>query len=130
MVLLVNPRPNATTTAFIVGPRIRVRTLNLPASILHAFLRRYRSNIGRRGREMMALYPPENGAQRMCLCVTETVTDTWKNIYIKAGSKPIPLPLAWKSAEDGRSGGWTVCELPNSGTIVRGGFASCQVRSC
>jgi hypothetical protein len=129
MVLLINPRPNATTTAFIVGPLIRTRTLKLPLSILHAFLRRYRLNISKGGQEMMTLYPPENGARRICLCLTEVVTDTWKSIYIRAERKPNPLPVAWKSAVDGQSGSWTVCEIPNSQTIVRGGFASCQVRS-
>ena len=78
---------------------------------------------------MMTLYPPEQGAQQMCLCLTEVVTDAWKSIYVRAECKPNPLPLAWKSAGDGRSGGWIVCEVPNSGTIVRGGFASCQVSS-
>lgn len=127
MVLLINPQPNATTTAFIVGPLIHTRTLNLSPSILHGFLRRYRSNIGKGGQEMMTLYPPENGVRRMCLCITEVVTDAWKSIYIRAEHKPRPLPLAWKSAEDGQSGSWIICEEPNSRTIVRGGFASCQV---
>lgn len=129
MVLLINPRPSTTTMAFIVGPLIRTRTLQLPPSIIHAFLRRNRLNIGKCGREMMTLYPPANGARRMCLCLTEVVTDVWKSVYIRAERKPDPLPLAWKSGVDGLSGSWTVCEVPNSLTIVRGGFASCQVRS-
>ena len=129
MVLLINPQPNATTTAFIVGPLIRTRTLKLPPSILHEFLRRYRLNIGKGGQDSMTLYPPANGARRMCLCLTEVVTDAWKSVYIRAERKPDPLPLAWKSTGDGKSGSWTVCEVPNSLTIVRGGFASCQVSS-
>ena len=115
--------------AFIVGPIIRTRKLT--ATTLH-FARVSQTvplNIRKGGQEMMTLYPPANGARHMCLCLTEVVTDAWKSIYIRAEHKPDPLPLAWKSAEEGQSGSWTVCEVPNSLTIVRGGFASCQVRS-
>lgn len=129
MLLLIHPRPNATTTAFIVGPQILARTLILPDIVLHTFVQRYRFNIGQRAREMMALYPPEKSTLPMCLCLLEVVTEVWKSIYIRTERKPNPLPLAWRPTADGGSGGWTVCEVPNSSTVVRGGFSSCQVRS-
>ena len=129
MAMLIYPRPKSTTSAFIIGPHIRTRTLNIPYMELQKFLQSYITNISICARNTMAVYPTDRRSRLMCLCVTEFVTKTWKSLYIKAEGKPSPLGLSWRQTSDDLTGRWNVYVLPCSSTQVIGGFGNTAVMS-
>ena len=126
-ILFIFPNADKTATALIAGPKIFVRTLNLPGSVLQIWLGMYRSQIGKFARKMMDLFPPDKGSKVLCLSVTELFTETWRTIFIRAERNADPIALAWKLS-DNASGAWINLDVPQSTSVICGGFASYPVR--
>jgi len=126
--LLIHPKPKATITAFVAGPVISSRTIHLPLGILDMFLRKYRQKIGKAARQTMRMYPSGDRSQGLCLCLTESYTETWKLLHVRGDTeKPPPLAMEWNISSDDLAGRWAVLEVPGSGTTISGGVASYKV---
>lgn len=126
---LIFPLPNTTTTAFIAGPEISILSLSIPEHEINAFLKQYRSKIIKSAHKAMETFPPQNSSRIVSLCLTEFITRAWKSIHIQTADNPSPLPMGWKSVQDGGSGRWTVSIVPTAGTTVRGSFGNYHVKS-
>ena len=126
--LLIHPEPNMTIATFAAGPRIFLRSIHLPHSILETFLRKYIGKLGRAAREMMETYPSGDCHRGLCLCLTEFYTETWITLSIFGnGPKPPPLTLEWTVSLDDPVGRWNVLEIPRSGTNVISSSGSYRV---
>ena len=127
-ILLICPKPDATTTAFVAGPKIFVRTLHLPESTLRAWLNTYQSKIGKFARKMIDTFPPDGGVALICLSLRELFTETWRTAFIRADKEATPVALGWRASEE-VPGAWLNLEMPRSTSVICGGFASYPVSS-
>jgi hypothetical protein len=127
--LLIYPKRNQTTTAFIAGPKIFTRTLHLPNPVLEDWLTMYSPQVNRFATKSIELFPPADRPVALCLCLTEYFSEAWKTIHIRADSKASPLALGWNPPTNSLPGLWIVFEAPESGTVVRAGFSSSRVSS-
>ena len=125
-ILLIYPKSNATTTAFVAGPQIFVRTLHLPDSTLRGWLATNRSKIGKFAKRMLDTFPPDGGVALMCLSLRELFTETWKTAFIKAEKDATAVALCWRATEEA-PGAWLNLKLPRSTSVICGGFASYPV---
>lgn len=125
--LIIYPPADTTTTAFIAGLQIFARTLNLPCTVLHAWLKIYKPQILKTARNHMEISPPADRSQSLCLGLTEFYSEAWRTLYIRADEKASPLALGWKPASNDMPGTWIIFEVPASGTVVRAGFSSSGV---
>ena len=125
--LMIRPMPNMTTIAFIAGPKIFVRELHLPCSVLDAWLQTYRSKIDKSARKTMKQYPPNKRSRTMYLSLTEFSTDSWRTIFIRTDTNPSPIFLVWRTAYNDCVGAWSVIELPNASSVISGGIGSFPV---
>jgi len=122
-ILLLFPKPNTTTTVFVGGPKIFVRTLHLPESILRAWLDAYRSKIRKFAMKLIDLFPPDGDTALMCLCLRELFTEAWRTAYIRAEDDATPVALGLRASEEA-AGEWIHLEMPKSTSLIGGGFAS------
>lgn len=125
--LIIRPIPNMTTTAFIAGPKIFVRELHLPCSVLDSWLRIYRCKIDRSARKTMKQYPPNNNSRTVYVSLTEFSTESWRTIFIRTDTNPSPIVLTWRTACNDLLGVWSVIDLPNASSVISGGFGSTPV---
>ena len=127
--LLINTRPNETTTVFIGGPKILVRNLELPTTVLYAWLHFYRAPIAKFARKTMDLFPPNERYPAMSLSLKEYLTETWKTIFIRTEGSPSSVALTWQNGPNGGVGAWTILKTPKANGVISGGFGSYAVHS-
>lgn len=128
--VLISPHPQQTMTAFMVGPKIFVRSLQLPVLVLQAWLGAYSPHIGKFARKLFHLFPPSNGRSQLCLCLKDFFTETWRTIYVKPQDESSPIAIGWNpSSLNDRSGTWTLLEMPETTSFISGGLSSYNVMS-
>ena len=127
--LVINPPANRIATAFLAGPYITVRALEVPKSILTEWLRVHHSKLRKATRETMKIWPAENGRLSVSLCLIEFVTESWRTIIIKSVANPSPVVVVWNNGPQDGYGEWKVSEMPGSPSKVTGGLGSAQVLS-
>lgn len=128
--VIVHPSPNTITTIVVAGPRVSTRKLQLDHSILTRWLQMYALKLGRAGRKAMKIYPSDDRSRTMCLCLTEILAESWHTFLIKMESKPSPVAIGWKPAQNGQDSGlWEAIDLPDSMSGIVGGSGNAYVRS-
>lgn len=125
--ILINPMPNSFATIFMVGPKTFIRKLNLPNDVCRAWLNVHQKRIRKLAGRTLTMFPPSNDTHAMCLSLTEFFTESWRTIFIRSEHRPSPIVVGFRQGNTDASGVWTVINLPNSTSVVSGGFASYPV---
>lgn len=127
--LVINPPVNRIATAFLAGPYITVRALEVPRSLVTEWLRVHHSRLRKATRETMKLWPTESGRLAVSLCLIEFVTESWRTIILGSVATPSPIVVVWNTGPQDGCGEWKVIDMPDSPTKVTGGLGSAQVLS-
>jgi hypothetical protein len=125
--LVIHPPPDKTATAFMAGPHITVRELEVPRSLVTGWLNVNRSKLRKATRETMKIYPAESGLLAISLCLIEFVTESWRTMLLRNAVTPSPIVIIWRTGPQCESGEWTAIDLPGSPTMITGGLGSAPV---
>lgn len=124
--LVINPPANRIATAFLAGPYISVRALEVPRSLVSEWLRVHHPRLRKATRETMKMWPAENGRLAVSLCLVEFVTESWRTIILGSVANPSPVVVVWHTGPQDGCGEWKVIDLPKSPSKVTGGLGSSQ----
>lgn len=125
--VVINTQPNRTATAFLAGPYITVRELEISRSFVTDWLHIHRSKVRKASRKTMKIWPPKKGIFAVSLCLLEFVTESWKTIFIGSEETTSPIVVNWKPGPKDGYGKWEVTDQSSSSSKVNGGLGSARV---
>jgi len=123
--VVINTQANRTATAFLAGPYITVRELEISRSSVTDWLRIHHSKLRKASRKTMKMWPPEKGIFAVSLCLLEFVAESWRTIFIGSEGTPSQIVVGWKPGPKDGCGQWEV--LSGSSSKVNGGLGSARV---
>jgi hypothetical protein len=113
----------------IAGPKVIVRTLELPERFVKLWLSLNWSRIITDVNGSQQLYPPQRDNCNACLVLTEFMTDSWTTVYDEGKTDNLsllPMVLGYATGSDVR-GAWNGLILPKPTMSARLGTGEWQV---
>lgn len=126
--LMIYPLPNTFTTAFIAGPDVFSRTLQISDTVLWAWFRANKKALYRAARRMMKYYPPRDSSNVLSFATIEFATECFRTLFIRTDANPSPVALGLRRKGDSGPGSWNLIEMQGATTVISGGFGSFPVR--
>ena len=104
--VVINRPADRTATAFLAGPYITVRELEISKFLVTDWLHVYRSKLRKATSKTMKIWPPEKGIFAVSLCLLEFVTESWRTMLIGSEETPSQIVVGWEAGPQNGCGKW------------------------